>query len=329
MGPRRFVVSKAAGVAAWAVVAAACTGLQKDPDPTPINPTAVLEVQTTSTGLAEVPAFESTTLAYTRPAMQRTESRTGGTAARLVDGETVVRIERLDRKLAWTLDAKNKQALECPLRGCQRAGAKSPVAKTASNDEKSAEPACRLRAANTAISVEPTGQKRKLNGFDAEQYDLKWTVIFRDNAQRRSTSTVHIDTWVATATPDWNNAAAIEKSWDRARDKALGGDSESERAGLLPAEAAKMIGSYLAANVSPTDRANFLAGAKKLDKLKGVPILTTVKWSFSGEACSTDGATKPASDANLFTLTSEVKSHRVEGRHDSLFLPPRDYKTRR
>ncbi len=329
MGHSRFVVSKAAGIAACALVANACTGLQKDPDPTPINPTAMLEIQTASTGLVDVAAFENTTLAYTRPGMQRTETRNGGAVGRLVDGEPAVRIERLDRKLAWTLDAKGKQALECPLRGCQRAGAKSPVAKNAPNDDKSAESACRLRAANTAISVEPTGQKRKLNGFDTEQYDVKWIVTFRDNAQRKSTSTVSIDTWVATATAEWNNAAAIEKTWDRARDKALGGDSESERAGLLPPEAAKMIGSYLATNVSPTDRANFLAGAKKMDRLKGVPILTTVKWSFSGEACSTDGATRHASDANLFTLTSEVKSHRVEGRHDSLFVPPKDYKIKR
>ncbi len=256
-------MSKAVGVAACALVAAACTGLQKDLDPTPINPTAVLEIQTASTGLGEYAAFENTMLAYTRPGMQRTESRNGGAAGRLVDGEQAVRIERLDRKLAWTLDAKNKQALECPLRSCQRAGAKSPVVKNAPNDDKSAESACRMRAANTAISMEPTGQKRKLNGFDTEQYDVKWIVTFRDNAQRKSTSTVSLDTWVATATPEWNNAAAIEKTWDRARDKALGGDTESERAGPLPPEAAKMIGSYLATNVSPTDRANFLAGAKK------------------------------------------------------------------
>ena len=319
----------AAGVAMCALVAAACTGQRKDPDPTPLNPTAVLEIQTASTGLVDVAAFENTTLAYTRPAMQRTESTNGGAVARLVDGEGVVRIERLDRKLAWTLDAKNKQAIECPLRGCPRAGAKNPVARNASNDEKNAEPACRLKAANTTIAVEPTGLKRRIDGFDTEQYDVKWIVTFRDNALRKSTSTVSIDTWVAAPTPEWNNAAAIEKTWGRARDKVLGGDTESERSGLLPIEAARMISGYLATNVSPTDRANFLAGAKKLDKLKGVPILTTVKWSFSGEACSSDGATKNAGDANLFTFTSEIKSHRVEARHDSLFAPPKDYKIKR
>ncbi|MEO8003953.1 MAG: hypothetical protein ABI771_03535 [Betaproteobacteria bacterium] len=329
MGQRRFFVRKAAGVAACVLLATACTGLQKDPDPTPINPTAVLEIQTASTGLLDIAAFENTTLAYTRPGMQRTESRNGGTVARLVDGETMVRIERLDRKLVWTLDAKNKQAVECPLRGCSRAGTKSAAPRNAGNDEKGAEPACRLRVATTAISVEPTGQKRKLDGFDTEQYDVRWIVTFRDNAQRKSTSTVSIDTWVAAATPEWNNAATIEKTWDRARDKALGGDTDSERQGLLPAEVARMMSGYLATNVSPTDRANFLAGAKKLDKVKGVPILTIVKWSFSGEACSTDGTTKHTGDANLFTFTSEIKSHRVEARHDSLFAPPGDYKIKR
>ena len=323
------MVRAAVCVVTCTLVATACTSARRDPDPTPIGPTSVFEIQTTSTGLLDVAAFENTTLAFTRAGMQRTESRNGGAASRLPDGEPIVRIERLDRKLAWTLDAKNKQAAECPLRGCARVGTKNPVARNAPNDDKTADPACRLRTGNTTISVEPTGQKRKVDGFDTEQYDVKWIVTFRDNASRKSVSTVTIDTWVTTATPEWNNATAIEKNFVRARDKIFGVDTESERTGLLPPDAGKMISAYLAANVSPTDRANFIAGARKLDKLKGVPILTTVKWSFSGEACSVDGTPKNAGDAVLFTFTSEVKSRRVEARHDSLFAPPKDYKIKR
>ena len=303
---------------------AACAGVPRDPDPTPLNPTAILEIQTVGSALANASAFDNTTTTWSRANMQRTEFRNtiAGT-----DGEPVVRIERLDRKVAWTLDAKNKRYMECPLRGCASAANKKIADRKAAGDEKLREAECRLRAGNTTISVEPTGRKRSINGFETEQYDLKWIVTFRDNASRKSTSTVSIDAWVAAATPEWNNAATMEKNFQRARDKLLGIDNE-ERPLLLPSDAMRMISGYLAANVSPTDRATFLAGAKKLDKVKGAPILTTIKWSFAGDACAMNESATGPSDP-LFTLTSEIRAHRVEPRHDSLFSAPKDYKIAR
>lgn len=82
----------------------------------------------------------------------------------------------------------------------------------------------------------------------------------------------------------------------------------------------------MSANVNSTDRAKFLAGAKKLDKVKGQPILMNVKWGFAGEACSMDETMKDIGDRPLFTFLWEVKSHKLEPRHDSLFAPPKDYK---
>jgi hypothetical protein len=324
MGHSQFFTRKLAGMALCASLLAACASVPRDPDPTPLNPTAIVEIQTVGSALANAPAFDNTSTTWSRANMQRTEFRNTIAGA---DGEPVARIERLDRKVAWTLDAKNKRFVECPLRGCGASGKKNTDRKSAS-DEKPRETECRLRAGNTTVSVEPTGRKRSVNGFETEQYDLKWIVTFRDNAARKSTSTVSIDAWIAAATPEWNSAATIEKNYQRARDKLLGVDSE-ERPVLLPADAMRMISSYLAPNVSPTDRATFLAGAKKLDKVRGVPVLTTVKWSFSGEACAANDSSNGAGEAPLFTLTSETRAHRVEPRHDSLFSPPKDYKIAR
>ena len=60
--------------------------------------------------------------------------------------------------------------------------------------------------------------------------------------------------------------------------------------------------------------------------MKGQPILMNVKWSFTGEACSTNETMKDIGDTPLFTFIWEVKSHRMEPLHDSLFVPPKDYK---
>ncbi|MBI3526658.1 MAG: hypothetical protein HY067_01680 [Betaproteobacteria bacterium] len=319
--------SRASGVAI-ALVLAGCSGLApKDPDPTPINPTAVMETHLVNAGIKGFPVFESTTRTYTRSNMQRSESTAGsaGTITRLLGSANAdARIERLERKLAWTLDAKNKQYVECPLKGCPGPiPRKSPERKSADED-RDAE--CRLKIGNTTFSVEPTGQQRSINGFDTEQYEVKWLVTFRDNASRKSTSTVSIDLWTTPVTPTMKDAMALEKAYARAHDKILGIDSDTDRMVVLPPEVGRMISSYLSPNVSPTDRAVFLAGAKKLDKVKGQPILMNVKWNFAGEACSMDETMKDIGDKPLFTFMSEVKSHRMEALHDSLFAPPKDYK---
>ncbi len=315
---------------AIALVLAGCSGLaQKDPDPTPVNPTAVTETHLVNEGIKGFPAFESTTRTYTRANMQRSESTvTGaGTFARFPGGaSTDARIERLDRKLAWTLEAKNKRYSECPLKGCPASIARKPPEKKSAEDDKARNAACRLKISNTTVKVEPTGQKRSINGFDTEQYDVKWLVTFRDNVSRNSTSALSIDLWTTPATPALKDVTALEKTYARAHDKILGIDTDTDKTVVLPPEVGRMLNSHLSQYVSPTDRSNFLAGAKKLDKVKGQPILMNVTWRFTGEACSMDEAMKDIGDKPLFMFMSEVKSHKMEPLHDSLFAPLKDYK---
>ena len=313
---------------AIALVLAGCSGLAPK-DPTPVNPTAVTETHVVNEGVKGFPAFESTTRTYTRANMQRSESTvTGaGTFARSLGGaNTGARIERLDRKLVWTLDAKNKRYGECPLKGCPASIPRKPPEKKSAEDDKTRDAECRLKIGNTTFTVEPTGQKRSINGFDTEQYDVKWLVTFRDNASRKSTSTLNIDVWTTPVTPALKDATALEKAYAGAHDKILDIDTEPDRMVVLPPEVGRMISSHLSQYVSPTDRSNFLAGARKLDKVKGQPILINVKWSFAGEACSMDEVMKDIGDKPLFTFMSEVKSHKMEPLHDSLFAPPKDFK---
>jgi len=320
---------RSTGVAIATLALAGCAGLApKDPDLTPVNATAVLEMHEVSEGIADFPAFESTTLNYTRANMQRSETSIRGTSliSRLLDGETEVRIERLDKKLAWTLDAKNKRAVECPLKGCLGPTPRKPQTKNSAGDDKARDAVCRLKASNTVFTLTPTGQKRSINGFDAEQYDVKWLVTFKDNASHKSTSAISIDLWVTPVTPALKDAAALEKAYVSKHDDILDVDSDADLMGMLPPEVGRMISGYLSRNLSPADRANFLAGAKKLDKVKGQPILMNVKWSFFGAACSMDETMRDIGEKPLFTFTSEVKSHRMAPLHDSLFAPPKGYK---
>ncbi len=315
-----------------ALVLAGCTGFgMKSRDPTPVNSTAVLETHVVGEANGELfPAFESVTLSYTRANMQRLEYSVwdgNGITRRLRPADTVTRIDRLDGKVAWILDAGNRQYSECALKGCPTPAPKKVPAKQPA-DDKSRDAQCRLKIGTTTFTVEPTGKKRSINGFDSDQYDVKWQVTFRDNAAHKSTSTFSIDLWTTPVTPALKDAAALEKAYARMRDKILDTETDMDATIALPREAARLIGGYLYESVSPADRASFLA-SRKLDKVKGQPIQMTVKWSLAGEACSMDETMKDNGDKPLLTFMSEVKSHKVETLHDSMFAPPKDYKRKK
>jgi hypothetical protein len=327
-GTEKFMLRSTASRVAIALALSSCSSLAPK-DPTPLNPTATMETHLLSEGIKDFPAFESTTRTYTRANMQRSESTvTGvGTFARFLGGASAdARIERLDRKLVWTLDAKTKRYSECPLKGCPAPIPRKLPDKKPAEDDKSRDAQCRLRIGNTTFSVEPTGQTRSINGFDSEQHDIKWLVTFTDNASHKATSTVSIDVWTTPLTPAMKDAMALEKAYARAHNKMLGITTETDTMVVLPAEVGKMISSRLSAHVSPSDRAVFLAGAKKLDKVKGWPIQMNVTWRLTGDACSMDEMMTDNGDKPLIRFMSEVRSYKLEAQHDSLFAPPKDYK---
>lgn len=317
-----------AGRIAIALVLAGCSSLgQKDPDPTPVSPTSVAETRMVSEGIEGFPTFESMTRTYTRANMQRSESTVSGagTVARFPAGASAnARIERLDRNVEWTLDAKNKRYRECPLQGCSAAIPRKPQGKQSAEENKSGDAECRLKIGTTTLEVERTGQKRSINGFDTEQYDVKWLVTFRDNASRKTTGALSIDLWTTPITPALEGAVALEKSYARARDAVLG--MANDRSLLLPIEVSMMLNSHLSHYVSPTERSKLLAGAMKLDQVKGRPVLTNVTWRFAGQACATEASMKEFADKPRFTFTSEVMTYKLASLHDSLFAPPRNYK---
>ncbi len=313
-----------------ALALSACSGLaSKDPDFTPVNPTAVRETRVVSGGTRDFPEFESTRVSYTRADKRRNESSVRNSSASSVAGEQKdIVIELLDQNIGLKLDASNRKAIKCPLARCaERAPAKSPTRQltAAARSQKSA---CRLKVGSSALSVEPTGRKRNVNGFSAEQYDVKWIVTLRDNAAHESTSTISIDLWTTPMTPALQDAIALEQTYASSLDKILGSPSDANHAQFLPSEAALLIDRYLYASVTPADRKKFLGGAQGLHKAKGHPVLMHLKWHLSGDACSTGDSLKNLGDKPLFTFMSEVKVHTMAPLHESLFMPPRGYRVR-
>ncbi|HVY07759.1 MAG TPA: hypothetical protein VHB46_17415 [Burkholderiales bacterium] len=343
---------------------AGCSTLEKikeEPDTTPSNSTAVLETHLVSDGIKGFLPFEGTSKAYTRADMHRDDSvfKGTGTVTRfLVGTNNHSRIERLDKKVIYTLDVKEKTYTECPLKGCggpvDKPAKKEPEEKKA--EEKPKDTDCKVKIASAAFNVKQTGQKKSINGFDTEQYQAVWLVTLQDPTARKTVSTLNVDVWTTPVTAQLKEANAIEQAYARNFANALVTvATNGQKTQVVPEEAAKVINAYISRLLTPADRAAFLKAGTEIQKIKGYPIMTQLAWNLKGDACAStqadggsdksssskgdlmssitdyfakkkvDEATKDFGDKPIFSFTAEVKSHKVEAVHDSVFLPPKNY----
>jgi hypothetical protein len=325
--------------------------VREETETTPESPTAVLEVRLVDNGIKGPAPFEATTKTWTRANMQREEitMKGAGTLTRFIGGATdSARISRLDRRLLWRLDPKEKSYAECPLKGCADAvTARLPEKKP---EAPSRDPACRLKIAGSSFTVKQTGEKKAINGFYAELYQVAWLVTLADPAGRKATSTLALNVWTTQSKPPVKDAMALEAAYVKNLSSVLASTkSGRQKATVVPEDAQRMIEGFMAPSLTPADRAAFLKAGKEADKIKGDPVLTELAWNLAGEACAgraeasgsspaplnvaawlarkkTDEAGTETADAALLSFTTEVMSHRVESIGDPVFSPPRDYK---
>jgi hypothetical protein len=286
---------------------------------------------------------------------------TGSVSGWLVGTNNSARIERLDRKLVWTLDQKAQTYTECPLTGCPKPAAGKPQEAKQEKPEKPREAECRMKIANAGFTVKPTGEKRTINGFDTEQYQAAWVITFQDPQARKTVSTVNVDLWTTPVTRELKEALAVEQAYARGLSSNLVAGS-ADKGQIVPAEANKMIAGYLGRLLTPSDKAALFRAGKELEKVKGHPILSQLTWDLHGDACAgKDGDTAPASSSSkssvpasvdsavssltewfakkksddkakevaakpILSFTAEVRSHRIEQVRDGMFAPPPAYK---
>jgi hypothetical protein len=109
--------------------------------------------------------FEGTSKTYTRADMHRDDTafKGTGTVTRFFMGtNSTSRIERLDRKLVWTVDAKEKTYTECPLKGCAGPVAQTPQEKKPEQQQaKPHESDCKVKIASSNFTVKPLGRRSR------------------------------------------------------------------------------------------------------------------------------------------------------------------------
>jgi hypothetical protein len=349
-------------------VAAALAACAQKPvvDNTPENPTAVFETRTSFSGIQGNFPFETTEKRFVRADMSREESARKGTGqfsgwimTKMMGGAGDTHIARLDRKLQWTVNEKARQYVECPIAGCPMpAGAdqaRKPEAQQPEQPKQKTEEGCTTRITRNNFSVKPTGQKKDVNGFNAEQYDGAWIVRMEDRQKRATTSTLKLDIWTTAVNAEMKKAIDTEQVFGRAYMAAVS-SSMPARAGegpLMPPEIMANMAAYLG-TLSASDRAAFTRVAKEFEKIKGHPVFTKFEWFVDGNACGADkeqqqqqqsspksptdmlvsGAMdlfkkkeeKPAGPQPVMSFTVEVKQMGVVPVRDSAFQVPAGYK---
>lgn len=343
---------------------AGCSTNQNEPDNTPLAPTAVIERHLESNGIKGFFPFESNELHYVRPNMQRSDNSFKGTgtySSYFVGSRSGSTISRIDLNLLWSLNTKKEEYTECPLKGCADKS-KQPPTKQNENAAKPPEAkhdaGCTMDVAHTSFTVKPTGEKKSINGFDTDEYQVAWVINLRDKTGRNSTSTLNVEVWTTPITQGMRDAFNMQEKFA----KAYAGTFPSiEKQPIVPSEATKMISAYLASSLSPSSRNAFLDAGKQMGQIKGYPISTHLTWNLEGNACAsketkstdsdsadthvtttsagglvsslagmfvqkkTEESMKSAESEPLLSLTTEVKSLKLESLHESVFTVPKNY----
>jgi len=330
-------------------------------DTTPLHPTAVIVKQVVSNGIKGFFPSEGTERHYVRTNMSREESTFKGTgtfSSYLIGTKSGTKISRIDRNLQWLLNTENAEYTECPLKGCIDTTKRPPPKQNDADQPPKAqrEPGCTMSIAHTSFTVKATGQKKSINGFDTDEYQVAWVVNLRDNTARNTTSTLNMNVWTTPMTAAMRDTLKVEESYARAYSGALTDTSKQQ---ILPADAAKLITTYLASALKQGDLNAFLDAGKQMEKIKGYPISTHLAWNMDGNACApkeskddssgkssmpssagglvssltgmfakkkTDDAMKDAAGEPILSFTFEVKSLKIEPVHDSVFTVPQNYK---
>jgi hypothetical protein len=348
-----FKGSGDSGTAAPAPAAAAATLPERGPDTGPAAPTAVVEDSFTMDG-AILPVARGQSRVETRADMRRTDSALtfdNWLIRRLAGDGRTSDIVRVDRKLVWTLDPAKKVYTECPITGCAVGERKPTEEPRPDQPAKPSEPTCPVVLKSNDLKVDSTGERRTVNGFATERFQIAWTIELEDNAGRRSANRVQMDLWTTPETGPVRDVQAITDNFQRRYAAALSrGDSPIAR--YLPPNVAGAMSSLMK-NIDPKDQRTLTRWGNEMKKVRGYPIVTTLSWTTQGAVCTDSASGQPspqaaaagiggmlsgmlggkkadgsAAPAPLISFNHEVRSIVVKPVADNVFLPPADFQRR-
>ncbi|GAA5183618.1 hypothetical protein GCM10025771_35630 [Niveibacterium umoris] len=260
-------------------------------------------------------------------------------------------IIRLDRSLVWTLHPAKRSYRECALSGCGSAMKPEPE-KQPKDKEKPREPSeakCPLTVKSNEFSVLASGEKKRINTFDTEQFLLKWKLEMQDPQKQVARNEVVLELWTTPENGQIRDVKRINESFEQ-RWRSATRPAEHPFGRYVPPD----VVASMASLIRGAGTKSFAKWANDMKKIHGYPILTKMSWSASGNVCSdqrgdakasasstptsvggllggliagqaTSEMADRASSGALLTFTHEVQTIAVKPVADTSFLPPPDY----
>lgn len=326
------------------------------PQPNTAAPNATTAVQLTSFSIdgRVMPVVRGQQLIETRADMRRTDGVVGldNRFLKAVVGDTrTAEIVRLDKKVVWTLNPPKQTYRECPLLGCTGPKQQADKPKKPEQHSEPSESSCPLTLKRNDFKVLATGERKTVNAFNTEHFQVNWTVEVTDPQKRSTVNSVVLDLWTTPEAGVIRDARGIQDTYQRRWLAAISA-SDHPFAHYVPRDVMASLGALMR---TPGSTKSLAAWANEMKKVHGYPIAMTLAWNADGNACS-DGASGAASDSktsvptsasgllsnlmgsvvqdkakdmmksgNLLTYTYEVKSIEVKPISDSSFVPDPSY----
>jgi hypothetical protein len=197
-------------------------------------------------------------------------------------------IARLDLNKAYEVNYKAEKYSECSLNGCVETSFLEQF-EPPEGDEPSAEEeymdyddlGCSVSLVRNDFDVTQTGQRRKLNGFDVEQYTVLWEVEYQDSAGDKDLNQISFDFWTTETNPEISGVWSIHQQFQNGIAQQATNDPLVE---LLGESGYKALAAFTGDLDSSSNPVSGEIG-QKLAKVEGYPISIKFEWLRDSKAC--------------------------------------------
>ncbi len=285
-----------------AVVLAGCAAKKEVVDNTPLNPTVVLTASTAMSGYV-LPDSTGTQTVYTRSNVRRIDNvwnRQNWVSRKVLGNVNETQIGFTEKNLSWHFNNPKKTYVECALYGCT-----PNIWKMLADDEAGEESEEESFSPNTPDTCPLTSKttydvidkkvSRQINGFNASQYQLVWTVTNTDDKNRKDEHKIVMDFWMTAPDEGMKDAWRINGEFQNGYLKAVGAN-DSALGRFLGDQVYKPLAA-ITGDVEKDENMKTLNG--KLSALDGYPISIKLDWYLAtGNTCPEALEQRNAKSAN-------------------------------
>ncbi|MBX2880379.1 MAG: hypothetical protein KTR32_10630 [Granulosicoccus sp.] len=259
-------------------------------DNTPLIRTAVVKSTIQNGGIKGFLANQTDRSVSVMDQISRIDNQikfTGSILGRVAKKQSQSDIVRLDRGVEWSMDNRRKTYRECPLGGCETAsyGFESLQRDDGFENEEIDE-SCKITVTDNALKMAPTGAARNVNGYQATEHLLQWTIRGNDDQGKTFHSEISVTNWMTPITGDIAEAVNMHASFDRNYRSKLAERYPDNAYRVIPPEVFEIFFRQFTAGMSEAEVQKLLNKFTGLKVPEGYSVSNKLTWEARNETCA-------------------------------------------